>query len=125
MVRPNVSCSYLLQLPPIKDSLRGHSQPQETTFPDYERFSMHRDAFLAHFRLLVNPGHVAFSFAIAKVLKSGEAAPPQSGTREKFFQTLQGAKHTNQKRISKDPDGKQKSVSHATGLLLRSHAAIA
>jgi hypothetical protein len=38
MVRPNVPCSYLLQIRPLEDAHGEHWRSRETAFPDYERF---------------------------------------------------------------------------------------
>jgi hypothetical protein len=106
MIRPNVRCSYLLQVRPLEDTHREHSGPQETTFPDYERFSMPRETLPPWFHLSVNPWFLAFFRDCLSPLISGGGAS-SFGTIEKPFQTLQSAKHPNKEGISKDPDGKE------------------
>jgi len=56
---------------------------------------------------------------------AGEIYRPlsSSGTSENSFQALQGTKHPNQKKISKNPDEKEQKVSRTTRLVLRSHIA--
>jgi hypothetical protein len=106
MVRPNVRCSYLLQIRPLEDTHCEHSGPQETTFPDYEYVSMPWEALLPSTRLSVNPWFLVFFRRRLSHLRI-VIDPASTGISEESFQSLQGAKYPNQERISKNPDGKE------------------